>query len=64
MTQPITTVNTRRRGKQVPIEVTITRITLRTVSYVGVHGSICGTVPHWPFLADFQPVKERKKKIR
>ena len=29
MTQPITTVNTRWRGKEVPIEVTITRITLR-----------------------------------
>jgi hypothetical protein len=64
MTQTITTVNTRWRGKQIPIEVTVTRITLRTVSYVGVHGAISGTVPHWQFLQDFQPVLKCKTKIR
>jgi len=59
--QPII-VNSRRRGKQTPIEVTITRVTLRTVSYIGVHGSICGTVPQRQFLQEFQPVTERKRK--
>jgi len=63
MTRPIT-INSRRMRKQVPIEVEVTRVTLRTVSYIGVHGAISGAVPQWLFLQDFQPVTERKKKER
>jgi hypothetical protein len=62
MTQPIT-VNSRWRGKQTPIEVTITRVTMRTVSYIALHSSIAGTLPHWQFLQDFRPVTEREKKV-
>jgi hypothetical protein len=58
------TVNSRWRSKQTPIEVIVTRVTIRTVSYVAVHGAICGTLPRWQFVAEFQPVQERKKKGR
>ena len=52
------------RGKRVRIEVTATRVTLRTVYYIAVDGTISGTVPQWLFLQDFQHVTERKKKTR
>ena len=65
MTENIT-VNSRWRGKQTPIEVTVTRVTIRTVSYIGLHGSICGTVPQWLSVNDNgkPAVNERKKKRR
>ena len=56
-----TTLNSRWRGKQTPIEVTITRVTTRNVSYIALHASIAGTLPQWLFLQDFQPVTEKKK---
>ena len=62
MTQPIT-VNSHWIRKQVPIEVEVTRVTMRTVSYIALHSSIAGTLPHWQFLQDFRPVTEREKKV-
>jgi hypothetical protein len=54
MTQPIT-VNSRWRLKHVLIDVIITRVTFRTVSYIAVDCSVSGTLPQWLFLHDFQP---------
>jgi len=62
-TTPIT-VNSRWLRKQAPIEVIITRVTLRTVSYIALDKSFSGTLPQWLFLQDFRPVTERKKKGR
>ena len=60
----IVTVNSRWIRKQVPIEVGVTRVTFREVSYIAVDKSFSGTVLQWQFLQDFQPVVERKKKDR
>lgn len=49
MTQPIT-VNSRWIRKHVAIEVTVTRVTESTVSYIAVDCSISGTVAQWLFL--------------
>jgi hypothetical protein len=49
-------VNARWRGKQSLIEVSVTRVTLCTVSYIVLDGPICGTLPEWLFLQDFQPL--------
>lgn len=46
------------------MEVVITRVTLREVSYVAVDKSFSGTLPQWQFLQDSEPVPERKKKGR
>jgi hypothetical protein len=62
MTQPIT-VNSRWRGKHTPIEVTVTRVTTRNVSYIALHASIAGTLPQWQFLQDFQPLPDTKQKL-
>ena len=59
----VITLHSHWRGKQTPIEVTITRVTMRTVSYIALHSSIAGTLPHWQFLQDFRPVTEREKKV-
>lgn len=58
------TVNSRWQSKQLAIEVAVTRVTFRAVTYVAVDGSFSGTVPHWQFVAEFQPVAQRKKKGR
>ena len=50
--------------KQVAVEVVVTRVTVSTVSYIAVDCSISGTVAQWLFLQDFEPVTERKKKMR
>ena len=63
MTQPIT-LHSHWRGKQTRVEVVVTRVTLREVSYMAVDCSISATLPQWLFLQDFQPVTERKKKAR
>jgi hypothetical protein len=54
-------LNSRWRVKQTPIDVTITRVTTRNVSYIALHASIAGTLPQWQFLQDFQPVTGKKK---
>jgi hypothetical protein len=43
MTPPIT-LNSRWRGKQVPIKVVVTRVSVRQVSYVATDESASGTV--------------------
>ena len=60
MTQPIT-VNSRWRGRQTPIEVVVTRVTLREVSYIAAAGTISGSVPQWQLLQDFEPVTGKQK---
>jgi hypothetical protein len=64
MTSEPITVRSRWQSKRLAIRVTVKRVTLRTVSYIGVYGSISGTVPQWQFLQDFQPTPDRKKKRR
>jgi hypothetical protein len=65
MRPPHITLHSHWRGKRTPIKVEVTRITVSTVSYIGVHSSISGTVPQWQFLQSFQPVvTQRKKKGR
>jgi hypothetical protein len=61
-TTPPITVNSLWIRKQVPVEVIVTRVTFREVSYIAVDKSFSGTLPLWLFLQDFQPVTERKKK--
>jgi hypothetical protein len=47
---------------QLPIEVEVTRVTFREVSYIALDKTFSGTMSRWLFLQDFQPVTERKKK--
>lgn len=54
MTEPIT-LRSHWRRKQVPIEVTVTRVTFRTVSYIALDKTFSGALPRWQFLQDFQP---------
>jgi hypothetical protein len=63
MSQPIT-LHSHWRGKRTHVEVVVTRVTARDVSYIAVDYSVSGTLPQWLFLQDFQPVTERKKKAR
>jgi hypothetical protein len=63
MSQPIT-LHSHWRGKRTYVEVVVTRVTARDVSYIAVDYSVSGTLPQWLFLQDFQPVTERKKKAR
>jgi len=58
------TVNTRWRRKQAALEVEVTRVSVRGVSYIAVDKTCSGTLPQWQFVAEFQPVQERKKKGR
>jgi hypothetical protein len=51
----VITLHSHWRGKQTPIEVTVTRVTARTVSYIAVDGTFSGTVPQWQFLHSFRP---------
>jgi hypothetical protein len=60
MTQPIT-VNSRWPGRQTFVEVVVTRVTLREVSYIAADGTISGSVPQWQFLQDFEPVTGKQK---
>ena len=48
MTQPITVCHW--RGKQTPIQVTITRISVLNMSYIAVDKRVSGTVSEWQFL--------------
>jgi len=50
--------------KKTAAEVIVTHVTIREVSYIAADKSFSGTLPQWLFLADFQPVTERKKKTR
>jgi hypothetical protein len=62
--RPTIALNSRWRGKHIPIEVTVTRVTTRNVSYTALHASIAGTLPQWQFLEDFQPLPDKKKPRR
>jgi hypothetical protein len=63
MSQPTTiTLDSHWRGKRTPVEVVVTRVTVREVSYIAVDCSVSGTLPQRLFLQDFQPVPVRKKK--
>jgi hypothetical protein len=64
LTTSLITVHSRWRGKQTQVEVVVTRVRFREVSYIAVDKSCSGRVPQWMFLQDFQPVTERKKKGR
>jgi hypothetical protein len=61
-TQPTITVKSRWQHKKSAAQVTVTRVTIRTVSYFAVDKSVSGSVPQWQFLEDFEPVPEQKKK--
>ena len=61
-TRPTITLHSHWLGKQTQVEVVVTRVTVREVSYMAVDCSISGTLPQWPFLQDFQPLIEQKKK--
>jgi hypothetical protein len=60
MTQPIT-LHGHWRGKRTAVEVVVTRVTLREVSYMAVDCSVSSTLPQWLFLQDFQPMTEGKR---
>jgi hypothetical protein len=64
ITLPPINVRSHWQSKQMGIEITVTRVNSREVSYIGVHGAICGTVPQLQFLQNFQLVTECKKKPR
>jgi len=36
-------------------------VTFREVSYIALDKTFSGTLPHWQFLQDFQPVTGRRK---
>lgn len=55
------TINSRWQGKQIQIEVTVTHVTAREVSYIAVDKSVAGTLPQWQFLSSFQPMPQKKK---
>ena len=63
-TQQAIIVNRRWRYKKTAAEVIVTRFSNNEVSYIAADKSFSGTLPRWLFLQDFQPVTERKKKIR
>ena len=62
MTTPPITVASHWRRKQTPIDVTVTRVTTRDVSYITLDKTVAGTLPQWQFLQDFRPVPVRKKR--
>ena len=64
MPTPPITVHSHWRRKQTPIDVTVTRVTAREVSYITLDKTVSGTVPQWQFLRSFRPVPVRKKKAR
>ena len=45
-------------------EVEVTRVTCREVSYIALDKTLSGTLQQWQFLQNFQPMPERKKKVR
>jgi hypothetical protein len=60
VTQPIA-VNSRWQHKKSAAEVTVTRVTIRTVSYIAVDKSVSGSVPQWQFLEYFEPLPDTKE---
>jgi len=62
--RPTITVNRHWIRKQVPVEVTVTRVTFREASFMAQDKTFSGTLSQWVLLQDFQPVTERKKKPR
>jgi hypothetical protein len=61
-TTKLITVNSHWQGKKMQVEVVVTRVTIREVSYIALDKSVSGALPRWQFLDSFQPVTERKKK--
>lgn len=61
-TRPTITVNSRWQHKKSAAQVTVTRVTIGTVSYIAADKSVSGSVPQWQFLEDFQPLPDTKKK--
>jgi hypothetical protein len=63
MTQPIT-LHSHWRGKRSQIEVVVTRVNVRLITYIAIDKSVSGTVSEWQFRQDFQPLPDNKKKMR
>jgi hypothetical protein len=61
-TRPTIALNSRWQHKKSAAQVTVTRVTIGTVSYIAVDKSVSGSVPQWQFLDDFEPLPEPKKK--
>jgi hypothetical protein len=65
MTPSVTiTVHSRWIRKQVPVEVEVTRVTFREVSYMALDKTFAGALPRWLFLQVFQPVTWKSKPRR
>jgi len=64
MTTPAITVTSRWQSKRLGIEVRVSRVTIRTVSYRTLDFTFYGTLPQWQFLQVFQPTKGKKKQRR
>ena len=54
-------VNSLWRGKQAPIEVIVTRVTISKVTYVSVDRTVSATVTQSQFVRDFQPVRKKRR---
>jgi len=61
MSTPAITVTSRWQSKRLGIEVRVSRVTIRTVSYRTLDFTFYGTLPQWQFLQVFQPTKGKKK---
>jgi hypothetical protein len=58
---PTIALNSRWQYKKTAAEVIVTHISRQEVSYIAADKSFSDSVPLWLFLADFQPVPEKKK---
>jgi len=61
MTIPAITVTSRWQSKRLGIEVRVSRVTIRTVSYRTLDFTFSRTLPQWQFLQVFQPATGKKK---
>ena len=61
MSTPAITVTSRWQSKRLGIEVRVSRVTIRTVSYRTLDFTFYGTLPQWQFLQVFQPTTGKKK---
>jgi hypothetical protein len=55
-------VNSLWRGKQTPIEVIVTHVTIREVTYISVDRTVSATVAQSQFVRDFQPVRKKRRR--
>ena len=58
---PTIVLNSSWQYKKTAAEVIVTHVSRHEVSYIAADKSFSGTLPQWLFLADFQPVPEKKK---